>query len=76
MSTSTPEPLGVTIVRQIKQKESDGRGGFHYVWHITYKTQDGVESTLEIPASEYTMENVAAAIVNEKQHIDAVHQLQ
>lgn len=64
-----------TVTAQTKRSMPDGRGAYHDVWRVDYQTASGVDSHIEIPATEYTAQNVHAAIAQEMQHIDAVNVL-
>jgi hypothetical protein len=67
--------LHVTDIKQSKQSEPDGNGGFHDVVHIAFTTPSGSRSHVKIPHSHYSKENAAAAIHHEVSIVESVHDL-
>lgn len=67
--------LHVTDIKQSKQSEPDGNGGFHDVFHIAFTTPSGTRTHVKLPASHYDAANAAAAIHHETRAVESVHAL-
>lgn len=70
----TPHPQ-YEVISQRKTTQPDGKGGFHDMWRIHYRTPSGTDSYVDMPATHYTAENVHTAIAHEMKHIEDVHGL-
>lgn len=53
------------VTHQSKGMEPDGHGSFVPTFTVHYKTADGVESHIKMPATHYTARNVHEAIQHE-----------
>lgn len=68
--------LHVTDIKQVKQSEPDGNGGFHDVFTVGFTTPSGTRTHVKVPASHYSAQNVAAAIHHEASQVESVHALE
>ena len=73
-SSSSPSPP-FTVTRQDDSSTYDPNNPNARQWTINFTTPSGVESQVILPESDYTPQNVYAAIMAKVTTIEAVHNL-
>jgi hypothetical protein len=64
-----------TDIKQERDTEPDGQGGYHEVMTVHYTAPSGTRSRVKLPVSQYSKENAAAAIHHDMTNIEGVQSL-
>ena len=64
------------VTNVYKTVSMDARGNFVDIYEVTYSTKDGVTSTVEIPVSAFSTEEVKRVIESEVNVINEVMSLE
>jgi hypothetical protein len=63
------------VTQQEPVEGYDSNGKPTTTWHVGFKTGSGTESHVKVPASEYSAENVHAAITHQATEIEKVNNM-
>lgn len=66
----------VTDIKQSRETEPDGQGGYHDVYKVAFTTPSGTRTHIKVPHTHYTAPNVAQLMAHELQHVEGVHALE